>query len=163
MIGDSTMVLQYEYFISHKLTTNEVAFKMPFDDLTTHNPQIALDLAYKKWGKIVPIDAVYLNFGALHFLHLFPERVFNFGEYGSKINDKFAAQYLGNINFESWIEREVLFYLQTAKKVILQTPNTICESRFNSVYKEILDNEMEKSYSLCKEWVLSYGRLVSFN
>jgi hypothetical protein len=160
-IGDSTMALQKVYVISNKLTKSIIGFGA-YIDLATHDPQSTLSAANSRLKDAV--DVVYLNFGALHLLHYFPEKPFNFGEYGGYVEGKYSAQYLGNINFESWIEREVLFYLSQpqVKKVILQTPNTICESRFYGVYKQILDEGLPKSYFLCHEWVMKYGRLVRY-
>jgi hypothetical protein len=62
------------------------------------------------------------------------------------------------------MEREVLFYLSQpqVEKVILQTPNTVCESNFFGNWKDILLNGMNKSNLLCRDWVLTYGRLSFF-
>lgn len=103
-------------------------------------------------------DVVYLNFGALHLLHLAPERHFWRKQYTLKKKtapQKFDGYHLvpadfdGYFYFEEWIEADIMAYRTVATSVVLMTPNWICADKFSGAYAHLAGEGSQESIEKC--------------
>ena len=95
-------------------------------------------------------DVVYLNFGALHLLHLAPE--WNFWRNQYTLKKKPCAQcadFDGYFYFEEWIEAEIMAYRTVATSVVLMTPNWICADKFSGAYAHLAGEGSQESIEKC--------------
>lgn len=146
IVGDSLMEKQ-----AGALRSSE----SPFMAATTYVPMLFPTSVSAK-GAIIQymaskFDVIYINFGVLHMLHIHPVRPFVL-----EMNDEgYTADFLGFLFLESWMKSELSIYKRAAKKVIVMTPNRVCESKFIGPYDYFINNNTNLSIRKCIEWISS--------
>mmetsp|Transcript_22297 Transcript_22297/g.73576 ORF Transcript_22297/g.73576 Transcript_22297/m.73576 type:complete len:334 (+) Transcript_22297:354-1355(+) len=95
-------------------------------------------------------DVVYLNFGALHLLHLGDVRPFHtssdrscdaFGK-ASPAHMGRGGDLDGYVHLEENIARDIDAYLAVASLVVVSTPNAMCDSKLNGVFSKSIDEQV---------------------
>ena len=182
MVGDSTMLRQYDLLLkalNDDTSKNVTPFfymnagrKWGFYPSAHTADRVLREIAAPKSRVKSPFDlrgpprfdVVYLNFGALHLLHLAPLRNFWRNQYtskkkpgggGTKVDFRGRNQtwskvdFDGYFYFEEWIEAEIMAYRTVATSVVLMTPNWICADKFSGAYAHLAGEGSQESIEKC--------------
>ena len=79
-------------------------------------------------------DVVYLNFGAMHLLHMAPWRYWG----SRKANSTKVADFDGYFHFEEWIAADIATYRTVSPSVVVMTPNWICDLKYRSFFRDLV-------------------------
>jgi hypothetical protein len=99
-------------------------------------------------------DVVYIDFGVLHMLHIHPVRPFAL----DTVEEGYTADFVGFLFLESWMKTELSIYQRAAKKVVVMTPNRVCESKFSGQYDNYTNNNTKLSVHKCIEWISNINK-----
>lgn len=170
MVGDSTMKSQYNLLLNALNHTSKNVTPFLYENAglqwgdypSAHTADRVLrEIAAPKSRVKSPFnltlgaprfDVVYLNFGALHLLHLAPIRNFWRNQYTSKNKTGGGGtkvDFDGYFYFEEWIEAEIMAYRTVATSVVLMTPNWICADKFFGAYAHLAGEGSQESIEKC--------------
>jgi len=167
MVGDSTMKNQYELLLealNDDTSKNVTPFLyenagQKWDNYPSAHTadRVLREIAAPKSRVKSPFnlrgpprfDVVYLNFGAVHLLHLSPQRNFWRNEYTLKKKPGCKVDFDGYLYFEEWIEAEIMAYRTVATSVVLMTPNWICADKFSGTYAHLAGKGSQESIKHC--------------
>ena len=167
MVGDSTMKKQYELLLealNDDTSKNVTPFLyenagQKWDNYPSAHTadRVLREIAAPKSRVKSPFDlrgpprfdVVYLNFGAVHLLHLSPQRNFWRNEYTLKKKPGCKVDFDGYLYFEEWIEAEIMAYRTVATSVVLMTPNWICADKFSGAYAHLAGEGSQESIEKC--------------
>ena len=119
---------------------------------------------------LFPVDkqrptAVVSNFAAPHLLHVHPARPFFDADDFTRPRcypQSTCADFRGLTSLERWITRDVARYreeLGKSTRLVLVTPNWICDEKLYASYKRQLRIEPQaKRWHACAQWAMARGR-----
>ena len=141
VVGDSLMVKQAGALRESSIYMAATTFvPMMFPSAVSAKAAIIQYMSAK-------FDVLYIDFGALHMLHIHPVRPFSVKPY--KIG--YTADIIAFLYLESWMKAELDIYKKAARKIVIMTPNRVCESKFYGEYEYYMNNS-HLAISKCVEW-----------
>lgn len=146
-VGDSIMNQQYRAILSQETECAYISTYNMFNESKFEKIILDPTKILKKF------DIVYLNFAALHMLHLH-------GAYGKN----WTIEYLTSVYFlENFILREVYKYAKISHTVVIQTPPHGCDEALYGRWASMLHNFRNFKFDECVEYVTSsYHEVISF-
>lgn len=169
-VGDSTAKSIKDHIIKRGLMLkNHVDIKHPYIQFAANesilpgqtNSTEVFDRAdeyryYNSSARRRHVNAVFLNFGTLHLLHLHPIRKWTHidGQIDAWIGPSLGASFKGFYNLKQWVIRdlEYLSGVPYIDVVIIMTPNNVCINKFTGQYA-LWFKDAQKNLNLCAQYV----------
>lgn len=172
MVGDSTMESQHKvalkYFSSKNVKINFVLWHYTSHwNLGGYPSYWTAERLLAKLGSPDRIDLAYLNFGALHLLHMHPQVPWwwtngsnpemlkaepNYPDW-PKGEHGWNGDYRGFLELERWMHEDIKTYREIAKNVVIATPNYVCDDVYRGKYYAWTHERKDEAIQLCTDYM----------